>query len=136
MTAEELFRAIGTADEEFLEHSERRVKRRSPWRRLAAAAACLCLIAAGSWALHGEHIREVIRLLGGQTGYPQADIGKLFFMETVLANIWRLEDGDEMVREELEAAVAIGSMSLRLTGIEGLPGCSSQNWKKTAPGTA
>ena len=60
MTAEELFRAIGTADEEFLEHSERRVKRRSPWRRLAAAAACLCLIAAGSWALHGEHIREAI----------------------------------------------------------------------------
>ena len=57
---------------------------------------------------HREHIREVIRLLGGQTGYPQADIGKLFFMETVLENIWRLEDGDEMVREELEAAAAIG----------------------------
>ena len=57
---------------------------------------------------HREHIREVIRLLGGQTGYPQADIGKLFFMETVLENIWRLEDGDEMVREELEVAAAIG----------------------------
>ena len=29
-------------------------------------------------------------------------------METVLANIWCLEGGDEMVREELEVAVAIG----------------------------
>lgn len=51
-----------------------------------------------------EHIREVIRLLGGQTGYPEADIGKLFFMETVLANIWCLEDGDEMSSRELAVA--------------------------------
>lgn len=60
MTAETLFRSIGTADEEFLEHSERRVRRRPPWRILAAAAACLCLIAARSWALWGENIREAL----------------------------------------------------------------------------
>lgn len=54
-----------------------------------------------------EHIRKVIRLLGTHTGYPEADIRKLFFMETVLENIWRAEDGEEMSREELEIAVAI-----------------------------
>lgn len=52
----------------------------------------------------GEHIREVIRLLGLQTGYPEADIGRLFFMETVLENIWCVEDGNEANRQELEVA--------------------------------
>lgn len=52
----------------------------------------------------GEHIREVIRLLGLQTGYPEADIGRLFFMETVLENIWCVEDGEEANRQELEVA--------------------------------
>ena len=52
----------------------------------------------------GEHIREVIRLLGLQTGYPEADIGRLFFMETVLENIWFVEDGNEANRQELEVA--------------------------------
>ncbi len=51
-----------------------------------------------------EHIREVIRLLGAQTGYPEGDIGKLYFMEAVLANIWCAEDGEEMNRHELEVA--------------------------------
>lgn len=51
-----------------------------------------------------EHIQKVIRLLGEQTGYPEEDIRKLFFMETVLANIWCLEGGDEMNRQELEVA--------------------------------
>ncbi len=51
-----------------------------------------------------EHIREVIRLLGTQTGYPEGDIGKLYFMEAVLGNIWCAEDGEEMNRHELEVA--------------------------------
>lgn len=51
-----------------------------------------------------QHIEEVIRLLGKQSGYPAADIRKLFYMETVLANIWCLEDGEEMNGQELEIA--------------------------------
>lgn len=51
-----------------------------------------------------RHIEDVIRLVSGQSGYPAADIRKLFFMETVLANIWRAEDGEEMNGQELELA--------------------------------
>lgn len=51
-----------------------------------------------------QHIEEVIRLLGEQSGYPAADIGKLFYMETVLGNIWCLEDGEEMDREQMKLA--------------------------------
>lgn len=54
-----------------------------------------------------RHIEEVIRLLGTQSGYPEADIRKLFYMETVLANIWRMEDGGEMNRRETELAEAV-----------------------------
>lgn len=54
-----------------------------------------------------QHMEEVIRLLGGQSGYPAADIKKLFYMETVLANIWCLEDGEEMNRRELELAESL-----------------------------
>lgn len=58
-----------------------------------------------------QHIVEVIRLLGEQSGYPAADIKKLFYMETVLANIWCLEDGEEMDRQELDIAdFIIGTM--------------------------
>lgn len=55
----------------------------------------------------GRHIEEVIRLIGEQSGYPTADIGKLFYMETVLANVWCAEDGEEMNRQELELAECI-----------------------------
>lgn len=51
-----------------------------------------------------QHIEEVIRLLGEQSGYPAADIVKLFYMETILANVWCVEDGEEMNQEELEIA--------------------------------
>lgn len=52
MTAETLFLAIGTADEEFLEQSEQTGKRRTvSWRAWAALAACLCLIVVGGRAL-------------------------------------------------------------------------------------
>ena len=53
-----------------------------------------------------EHIEGVIRLLGEQSGYPAADITKLFYMETVLENIWCVENGDEMNRREIELAEA------------------------------
>lgn len=53
-----------------------------------------------------QHIDEVIRRLGGLTGYPEADIRKLFFMETVLANVWCAEGGEEINRQELEIAAA------------------------------
>ncbi|MCM1539681.1 MAG: aminoglycoside phosphotransferase family protein [Blautia sp.] len=49
-----------------------------------------------------RHIGEVIRLIGEHSGYPAADIRKLFYMETVLANVWRMEDGDEVDWQELE----------------------------------
>ena len=51
-----------------------------------------------------QHIREAIGLVAGHTGYPESDIRKLFYMETVLANVWCLEDGDEMNQQELEIA--------------------------------
>lgn len=57
-----------------------------------------------------EHIQEAIRLMGRQTGYPEEDIRKLFFMETVMGNIWCAEDGEEMDREEMEIAVEIGGI--------------------------
>ena len=51
-----------------------------------------------------HHIEQVIRLLSEQSGYPAADIVKLFYMETVLENVWCVEDGEEMNREELDLA--------------------------------
>lgn len=51
-----------------------------------------------------QHIEEVIRMLCKQSGYPEEDIRKLFYMETVLANVWCVEDGEEMNRQELELA--------------------------------
>ena len=51
-----------------------------------------------------QHIAEVIRLLGEQSGYPTDDIRKLFYMETVLANIWCAEDGEEMNMQQIELA--------------------------------
>ena len=50
------------------------------------------------------HIEEVIRLLGEQLGYSVVDIRKLFYMETVLENIWCAEDGEEINRQEMELA--------------------------------
>ena len=48
--------------------------------------------------------RSAIGLLAGHTGYPEADIRKLFYMETVLENVWRMEDGGEMNLQEIEIA--------------------------------
>lgn len=54
-----------------------------------------------------EHIARVIRLLSEQLDYPINDVRKLYFMETVLANIWSLEDGEPVNREELSLASKI-----------------------------
>jgi len=51
-----------------------------------------------------QHIQEAIGLLASHTGCPETDIRKLFFMETVLENVWRMEDGDEMNQQEIEIA--------------------------------
>lgn len=65
MTAETLFLAIGTADEEFLEQSEQTAaKRPSRWRAWAAAA-CLCLVLLSPWV-----IRNFTGLGGCAPKYP------------------------------------------------------------------
>lgn len=51
-----------------------------------------------------QHMGEVIRLIAEQTGYPEADIGKLYFMEVVLANVWCAEDGEEVNWQEIDIA--------------------------------
>ena len=40
-----------------------------------------------------SHIEMTIQLISDTTGYPIKDITRLFFMETMLANAWCLEDG-------------------------------------------
>lgn len=54
-----------------------------------------------------EHIAEVIRQISERLGYPPEDVRKLFFMETVLANMWSYEDGEPVCREELAVAEKI-----------------------------
>lgn len=54
-----------------------------------------------------SHIGEAIRLLGERLGYPREDVAGLFFMETVLANVWSLEDGEIVDWERLELASRI-----------------------------
>lgn len=54
-----------------------------------------------------QHIEEVIRSLGARSGYPESDIRKLFYMETILGNVWRVEDGEEMDRQEIELAESL-----------------------------
>lgn len=50
------------------------------------------------------HIRRCIRMLSQLLGYPEEDLCKAFYMETVLANIWYLEDGLELKPKDLELA--------------------------------
>lgn len=54
-----------------------------------------------------EHIAEVIRQISERLGYPVEDVRKLFFMETVLENMWSYEDGEPVNREELAMAEKI-----------------------------
>lgn len=55
-----------------------------------------------------EHLEQAIRLISERLGYPVQDITRLLFMETILASVWCIEDGEEIdewkvrVIEELE----------------------------------
>lgn len=64
-------------------------------------------IGTGHDRLDREHIEEVIRLICERLDYPQADVRKLFFMETVLANVWCMESGEEIDRQEIELAISM-----------------------------
>ena len=57
-----------------------------------------------------EHIKRVISSLCKKLDYPEEDVCKLFYMETVLANIWSLEDGEEVNEEYMKIAEAIGGL--------------------------
>ena len=50
------------------------------------------------------HIRKIMELLSNALTYPVSDMGNLLYMETVLANIWFLEDGMAFRCEDLELA--------------------------------
>lgn len=50
------------------------------------------------------HIRRCIHLLSRALGFPEEDLGKAFYMETVLANLWHMEDGEPVRWEELTLA--------------------------------
>ena len=54
-----------------------------------------------------KHIEVVIEHLSKRLGYPQEDIRKLFYMETALANIWCIEDGEEVNEEYMKVAEEI-----------------------------
>lgn len=51
-----------------------------------------------------EHIEKVIRLLSERLNYSIEDVQKLFYMEVVLANVWSIEDGEEVNMEMMEIA--------------------------------
>ena len=53
------------------------------------------------------HIELVIEELCKQLGYPKEDVRKLFYMETVLANIWHMEDGQAVNDDHMRIAQAI-----------------------------
>ncbi len=54
-----------------------------------------------------EHIEETIVRLSENLGYSQEDIRRLFYMETVLANLWSYEDGEPINHEQLMLAEKI-----------------------------
>lgn len=51
-----------------------------------------------------EHIEKVIRLFSERLNYPVEDVKKLFYMEVVLANVWSIEDGEDVNMEMMEIA--------------------------------
>lgn len=54
-----------------------------------------------------EHIRAVIDKLSRMLGYEWGDVGKLYFMEVVLGNVWCLQDGEEANQQEMDIASEI-----------------------------
>ena len=53
------------------------------------------------------HIRYVINRIAELLAYSEEDVKKLFFMETILGNIWCLEDGEDIDEEDIEVATNI-----------------------------
>lgn len=51
-----------------------------------------------------SHIIQVICGLSTRFNYPISDIVKVFYMETVLASIWNIEDGEAICEKELRVA--------------------------------
>ena len=51
-----------------------------------------------------RHLETVIHRMAERFGYSRGDLGRLFFMEAVLANIWCLEDGEAVNRRQMELA--------------------------------
>ena len=51
-----------------------------------------------------SHMEKAIRLISEKCGYPAEDVQKAFFMETVLANMWSVQDDDPADWKELEVA--------------------------------
>lgn len=54
-----------------------------------------------------EHIENAIATLCEKLDYPEEDVKKLFFMETVLANVWSIEDGEDVNEAWMKVAEAI-----------------------------
>lgn len=52
------------------------------------------------------HMGRVIRLMAEEFGFPIEDLGKAFYMEAVLANVWNHEDGEEADMEEIKLAAS------------------------------
>ena len=58
-----------------------------------------------------SHMAKAIRLISDKCGYPVEDVQKAFFMETVLANMWSVQDDDPAEWKELEVASQMLSAS-------------------------
>ena len=58
-----------------------------------------------------EHIRDVIERLSRALEYERADVGKLYFMEVILGNVWCLQDGEDANRQEMDIASEILAVS-------------------------
>ncbi len=54
-----------------------------------------------------SHILNVIDKLANALNYEESDIRKLFFMEAMLANIWCIEDGEDIDESAIEMACEI-----------------------------
>lgn len=54
------------------------------------------------------HLEMVIRLMSERLGYPVQDIRKLLFMETILASVWSVEDGEEIDEMQIQIVKELG----------------------------
>ncbi len=54
-----------------------------------------------------KHISLIIQLISSRTGYHISDITKLLFMETMLAHVWNLEDGNASDAHHMKTAAEL-----------------------------